>query len=226
MTWVFVIGLAVLVLAVLLFVFKVPRGCREAVASALLLGIAGYVTQGSPSLAGAPKDSAESVSADPAALVEGRAKVTNSGIPTNNRWVVIADGLARNGQYADAAEVLRGAIEDDPKNADAWLALANSLVAHADNMLTPPALYAYQRAIDAEPDAPGARFFLGLAYAREGKLAEARALWVDVVKSAPEDAPWRLPLAQQLMRLDAAIAAQSGQAPAESAPVQPGPANP
>ncbi|MFD2136621.1 hypothetical protein ACFSLT_18595 [Novosphingobium resinovorum] len=46
------------------------------------------------------------------------------------------------------------------------------------------------------------------------------------MKTAPEDAPWRLPLAQQLMRLDAAIAAQNGQAPTESAPVQPGPANP
>ncbi|PNU06509.1 tetratricopeptide repeat protein [Novosphingobium guangzhouense] len=220
MTWVLVIGLAVAVLAVLLFVLKVPRGAREAVASALLLGIAGYVTQGSPGLVGAPKDAVESVSADPAALVEGRAKVTNSGIPTNNRWVIIADGLARNGQYADAAEVLRGAIEDDPKNADAWLALANSLVAHADNMLTPPALYAFDRAIDAEPGAPGARFFLGLAYAREGKLAEARALWIEVVKNAPEDAPWRLPLAQQLMRLDAAIAAQKGATQGESPLVQ------
>lgn len=222
MTWVLVIGLALVVLALLLFVLKVPKGTREAVASALLLGIAGYVTQGSPSLAGAPKDATESVSADPAVLVEGRSKVTNSGIPTNNRWVVIADGLARNGRYADAAEVLRGAVADDPKNADAWLALANSLVAHADNALTPPALYAYNRAIDAEPDAPGARFFLGLAYAREGKLAEARDLWADVVKTAPADAPWRMMLGEQLMRLDAAIAAQKGESP----PVQPGPVTP
>lgn len=222
MIWVLVIGLALVVLALLLFVLKVPKGTREAVASALLLGIAGYVTQGSPSLAGAPKDATESVSADPAALVEGRSKVTNSGIPTNNRWVVIADGLARNGRYADAAEVLRGAVADDPKNADAWLALANSLVAHADNVLTPPALYAYNRAIDAEPDAPGARFFLGLAYAREGKLAEARALWAEVVKTAPADAPWRMMLGEQLMRLDAAIAAQKGESP----PVQPDPAAP
>jgi len=222
MTWVLVIGLALVVLALLLFVLKVPKGTREAVASALLLGIAGYVTQGSPSLAGAPKDATESVSADPAALVEGRSKVTNSGIPTNNRWVVIADGLARNGRYADAAEVLRGAVADDPKNADAWLALANSLVAHADNVLTPPAFYAYNRAIDAEPDAPGARFFLGLAYAREGKLAEARDLWADVVKTAPADAPWRMMLGEQLMRLDAAIAAQKGESP----PVQPGPVTP
>ncbi|MGF7154196.1 tetratricopeptide repeat protein [Novosphingobium gossypii] len=226
MTWIFVIGLAVIVAVVLIFVLKVPRGAREAVASALLLGIAGYVTQGSPSLAGAPRDATEPPSADPAALVEMRAKVTNSGIPTGNRWIVISDGLARNGRYGDAAEVLRGAISDDPKNAEAWLALANALVAHADNSLTPPALYAYRRAIDAEPDAPGARFFLGLAYAREGRLPEARALWLEVVKNAPEDAPYRLPLAQQLMKLDEAIAPEKAETARESAPVQPPPSVP
>ncbi len=219
MTWVLVIALALAVLMVLLFAFKIGPGPREAVAAAVLLGVAGYVTQGSPTLSGAPRQAAAPVASDPAALVEGRAKVTNSGIPTNNRWVVIADALARNGRYADAAEVLRGAINDDPHNADAWLALANALVAHADNRLTPPALLAYGRAIEAEPDAPGPRFFLGLAYAQEGRLVEARELWLDLVKSAPEDAPWRLPLARQLMRLDEVLAGQSG----ESAAVQPPP---
>jgi cytochrome c-type biogenesis protein CcmH len=213
MGWVLVVGLALVVLGLLLFVFKVPRGAREAVASALLLGIAGYVTQGAPGLAGAPKESAESASAGSAAMVEARAKVSNSGIPPNNRWVVIADGLARNGQYADAAQILRGAIEADPKNSEAWLAMANALVAHSGNALTPPAIYAYRKAASADPDAPGPPFFLGLAYAQQGKLEEARALWLDLVKRAPEDAPWRLPLGQQLMRLDAVIAAQKGESP-------------
>lgn len=226
MTWAFVIGLAVIVAGVLIFVLKVPRGAREAVGSAVLLGVAGYFAQGSPGLAGAPKDASEPSSADPAVLVEGRSKVTNSGIPTGNRWIVISDGLARNGRYADAAEVLRGAIEDDPKNAEAWLALANALVAHADNTLTPPALYAYRRAIQAEPDAPGARFFLGLAYAREGRLAEARQLWLEVVKNAPEDAPWRLPLAKQLMQLDEAMDAKPAGDGGESRSIQPPPTSP
>jgi cytochrome c-type biogenesis protein CcmH len=214
-TWILVIGLALVVLALLLFVFKVPRGAREAVASALLLGIAGYVTQGSPSLAGAPTQARESVSADAAAMVEARGKVTNSGIPTLNHWVVTADAFARNGNYADAAEVLRIAVDEDPKSAEAWLAMANALVGHADNTLTPGALYAYRRAIAADPKAPGPRFFLGLAYAQEGRFADARKLWAGVLEQAPDDAPWRAPLAGQLQRLDALIAAQKG----ESAPV-------
>lgn len=215
MTWVLVIALAAFVLALLLFVLKVPRGAREAIASALLLGVAGYAAQGSPSLAGAPKAAAESVSGNPAALVEARSKVTNSGIPTANRWVVIADGLARNGRYGDAAEVLRGAVEDDPQNSEAWLAMANALVGHAGSALTPGALYAYRRAAAADPKAPGPPFFLGLALAQEGRLAETRALWGGLVAEAPQDAPWREPLARQLERLDAALKAQERESPTE-----------
>lgn len=212
MTLIVVVGLAVLVLGLLLFVLKVPRGAREAVASAVLLGIAGYLWQGAPALAGAPKEASEPVSSNPAALVEARSKVRNSGIPNGNRWVVIADGLARNGRYADAAEVLRGAVEEDSKNSEAWLAMANALVAHADNSLTPGALYAYRRAAKAAPDEPGPPFFLGVAFAQEGRLAEARELWAGLVARAPADAPWRAPIAGQVERLDAVIAAQKAQA--------------
>ncbi|MCT2400569.1 tetratricopeptide repeat protein [Novosphingobium mangrovi (ex Huang et al. 2023)] len=210
MTWVLVIVLALLAFLFMAFVLKAPRGTREAVAAALLLGIAGYALQGKPGMPSAPKAAAEPVTANSAALVEGRMKVSNKGIPPNNQWVVIADGLARNGRYADAAQVLRGAVEKDPKNSEAWLAMANALLGHADGMLTPAALYAYRRAAIADPNNPGPPFFLGLALAQSGRFSEARALWADLLKRAPDDTPWRAPLAQQLQRLDALISGQMG----------------
>lgn len=213
MTWVLIAGLALLAFMLIVFVLKAPRGTREAVAAALLLGIAGYVMQGRPGLPGTSKESAEPVSADPAALVEARLKVTNKNIPPNNRWVVIADGLARNGQYADAAEVLRGAVEKDPKNSEAWLAMGNALMAHSQGMLTPAALYSYRRAAKADPDNPGPPFFLGMALLQAGRVAEARSLWADLLARAPENAPWRLPLALQLRRLDALLSGQTGALP-------------
>lgn len=213
MTWVLIAGLALLAFMLIVFVLKAPRGTREAVAAALLLGIAGYVMQGRPGLPGTSKESAEPVSADPAALVEARLKVTNKNIPPNNRWVVIADGLARNGQYADAAEVLRGAVEKDPKNSEAWLAMGNALMAHSQGMLTPAALYSYRRAAKADPDNPGPPFFLGMALLQAGRVAEARSLWADLLARAPENAPWRMPLALQLRRLDALLSGQTGALP-------------
>lgn len=225
MTWALVTALVLAAFALIVFAFKAPRGTREAVASALLLGVAGYVTQGSPGLAGAPKVSSEVVSGNSAALVDARAKVSDKGIPPNNQWVVIADGLARNGQYADAAEVLRGAIERDPRNAEAWLAMANALVAHADGLPTPAALYAYRRAAKADPDAPGPPFFLGLAMAQSGRFAEARTLWGGLLARTPQDAPWRVPLAEQVRKLDALLARQAGKgASDEPLADSPGPA--
>ena len=208
MTWVLVALLAVVAFAVIAFVLKAPRNGREAIAAALVLGIAGYALQASPGLPGAPKPAAEEISKSASAMVEARGKVSDSSIPTSDRWFVIADGLARNGRYADAAEILRGSVEANPGNPEGWLAMGNALVAHADGMLTPAALYAFRRAARADPAAPGPPFFLGLAFAQSGRYAEARQLWAGLLARTPADAPWRGPLADQLKRLDAFIGAQ------------------
>lgn len=210
MTWTLVIALALLAFVAIVFVLKAPRGTREAVAAALVLGVAGYAVQGKPSLPAAPKQGGESMSGVSSALVDARLKVTDRSIPPTNQWVIIADGLARNGRYADAAEVLRGAIARDPGNSEAWLATANALMAHSEGRLTPASFYAFRRAARANPDNPGPPFFLGLALLQGGRVAEARSLWADLVARAPTEAPWRAPLARQLEQLDAAIAAQSG----------------
>lgn len=210
MTWAMVILLAVAAFALIAFVLKAPRAGWEAVGSALLVGIAGFALQARPALPGAPKANAEQVHAPGEALVGARQKLSAQGPVSANYWIVVADGMSRNGQYADAAGVLRAAIEKDPNNADAWLALANNLVAHADGNLTPPALLAYDRAMRADPQAPGPRFFLGLALAQSGKLAEGRALWAELLAQSPPDAPWRKDLESRLARLDQFMAMQQG----------------
>lgn len=212
MTWAVVIltALAAFALAVLL---RAPRKGWEAIGAALLVGIAGYAFQASPGLPGAPKESAEQAAKSGAALVEARqqlaqAQASGQGL---NRWLVIGDALARNGQYGEAAGVILGAVEKEPKNADAWLALANSLVGHAEGNLTPAAFYAFGRAAQADPMHPGPPFFLGLAMAQSGKLVEARGIWAQLLARSPADAPWRADLAERLQRLDAFIAMQAAQ---------------
>jgi len=213
MNWIIALGLAVLSFVGIAFVFKAARGGWQAVAAALGLGMVGYALQASPGMPGAPKaPAAATSSSDAAKLVEARRSLENDPTPTTDKWLIIGDALARNGQFADAAGVLLGAVEHDPKNADAWLALANSLVAHADGTLSPAALYAYRNAIAAAPEHPGPPFFLGLAMAQSGQLLEARAVWARLLDASPADAPWRADLAARLQALDAFIA--SRQAPA------------
>ena len=212
MTWALVALLALASFAAAAFLFKAPRKGWEAIGAALLLGIAGFALQARPAEPGAPKEAAVKPADSGAALVAARRQLAQ-GDNAPNQWMVIADGLARNGQFGDAAGVVLGAVEKDPRNADAWLSLANNLVAHADGTVTPAALYAYRRASEVDPAHPGPPFFMGLALAQNGRLEEGRALWADLLAKSPADAPWRADLTRRLGELDALIAMneQAGQ---------------
>ncbi|MEN9683925.1 MAG: hypothetical protein RLZZ427_1676 [Pseudomonadota bacterium] len=212
MTWVMVIGLGLLAFGALVIGFKAPRQGWEAIGAALLVGIAGFAWQASPDQPGAPKAPAQSPQISGEAMVEARKALSQQTVPVASQWTIVADAFARRGQFAEAAGVIRGAIAKDPHNADAWLALANNLVAHADGNLSPAALYAYRRAALADPQHPGPPFFLGLALAQSGRLAEGRAAWADLLARSPANAPWRADLQARLADLDAFIARQAGTA--------------
>lgn len=222
MSWVWALLLAAAALGLILLLLRREgkgRAGWDAIGAALLFGIAGYGLQGSPGLPGAPKEPVEKIAGDPAALVAARKSLDGQPTTPGSSWVVIADALARHGQYADAAGVLQGAVQKNPRDADAWLALANALVGHAEGALSPAALYAYRSAAIAAPNHPGPPFFLGLAMAQSGRFAEARTLWADLLASSPPDAPWRADLQDRLNRLDALIARQeAAQSPAGTEP--------
>jgi cytochrome c-type biogenesis protein CcmH len=208
MSWALAVLLAVVAFCVVAFVLRAPRRGWEAIGAALLLGIAGYGLQASPGLPGSPKPPAETVSGDAGSMVEARRLLQGEGAALGDDRVVIADALARHGQYANAAAMLRAAVEKNPHNAEAWLALANALVSHADGLLSPASLFAFRKAGEAEPDHPGPPFFLGLALAQSGRLGEARALWAELLERSASDAPWRPDLEARLARLDQFIPGQ------------------
>lgn len=208
MTWLLVVLLALAAFAALAWLLKTPRAGWEAIGAALAVGLAGFAFQASSAQPGAPKQAAERHDQSGEALIDAR-KALSANPGQVNTWMIISDAMSRRGQFGDAASVALGAVEKDPRNADAWLSIANNLTAHADGALTPAALYAYRRAAAADPQHPGPYFFLGLALAQNGKLAEGRALWADLLARAPADAPWRADLATRLKDLDKFIAKQS-----------------
>ena len=132
MSWVWALLLAAVALGLVLLLMRwmgKPTLGWEAIGAALLLGIAGYGLQGSPGLPGAPKEPVEKISDDPAALVAARKALNAKPGPMGDNQVVTADAFARHGQFADAAGILLGAVDKNPNDADAWLALANALFA-------------------------------------------------------------------------------------------------
>ena len=211
MTWVLIVLLAAAVFAVLVWVLKLPRNGWEWVGAALLLGLAGYALQGSPGEPGSPKPPVENPATADAALLAQR-QAMGSAFGSGQSWLVVADGLSRQGQFGAAAQVLRTAVHQNPRDADLWVALGNALVGHGDGFISPAAQFAFQRAATISPGHPGPPFFMGLALAQSGRLAEARTIWADLLARAPKDASYRADLESRLARLDAMIAEQGGAA--------------
>lgn len=212
MTWLIAIGLALAAFAAAAFVLRVPRKGWTTVAAALALGLAGYALQASPDVPGAPAASSAERGDAAWALVDERKSMTGDEARSRNDKVIVADAYARRGQYADAASILRGAVADDPRDAEAWLALGNALVEHTGGVLTEPALLAYRRAAELDREGVGPGYFLGLALIRQGRLAEAAELWRGTLEAAAPDAAGREVLALRLERLDALLAQPGGPA--------------
>lgn len=218
MSWVPILALAALTFAGAVFLLKLPRTVWMLFAAGLLFGLAGYALQGSPGLPSAPASGAVELSAETGELlVQARREFYPEGqLPS--RFVVTADAFARRGQFEQSANFLRNAVLENPNDGEAWLALGNVLVEHAEGQLTAAALYAFTQAERVQPGSPAPTYFVGLAFLRARQPEQTRALWSELLARTPEDAPWRPVLAERLARLEALMgisqpteAAETGQ---------------
>lgn len=209
MTWVLILLAGAVVFLTLAFVLKMPRAGWELAGAALLVGVAGYALQGNPSMPGAPKAPVENKRAADEAMIKQRQQMGDS-FAKGQSWLILADGLARQGQYGAAADILRKGVQQFPNDADIWVSLGNALVGHSDGVITPSAQFAFQKAATIAPDHPGPPFFMGLALAQSGRLAEARAIWAELLQRSPAEAPYRADLSERIQRIDSMLAMASG----------------
>lgn len=204
--WIIAFAGAALAFAALLFVGRTPRSAREITAAALLLGLAGYAWQGHPGLDGAPRQVRETKGEGfDEALAEKRRGLAERFGPAA-QWMMLSDGLARQGKTKDAANVLLSGLRATPDDPNLWLGLGNALVAHGEGAVSPGAAFAYRRALELAPEAPAPRYFYGLALARAGDLQAARDLWAPLAASAPADSQVRAELEANIARIDAMLA--------------------
>ncbi len=213
MTWLLAVLLALAALGAAALAMRGSRAGLTTVAAALALGLAGYAMQASPNAPGAPAQAAANRSSEAGwSLVEARGEMIADGARSRNRMLLTADAYARQGRYAEAAAMLDGAVAENPRDQEAWLALGNVLVEHAEGALTRPAMLAYRRAADIDSGALGPGYFLGLALIRQGRLGDARGVWASTLASGAPDAAGRAALEERLERLDGLLAS-GGQIP-------------
>ncbi|MGE4323202.1 MAG: tetratricopeptide repeat protein [Sphingobium sp.] len=208
--WIIAIGLAAGLLVVLIWVGRIPRQSWEISAAALLLGLAGYAWQGNPALPGTSRAQGDPAAApfDEELALKRRGMAERYG--PAGQWLMLSDGLGRQGKTREAANVLLSGLRQTPDDPNLWLGLGNALMAHGQGVLSPAADHAFRRAVELAPDAPGPRYFYGLALVKAGEYKQARAQWAPLADSAPEGAI-RTQLRDAVARIDAILA---GEAPA------------
>ena len=202
MSWALAIGLALAVFAAMAFALRLPRAACTSALAALALGLAGYASQGEPGLAGAPKEAAPALDGVGESMVELRRTILPARFHSRNNRLITADALARRDRPADAATLLRGAVRESPRDSELWLALGNALMAATDGVMTPAAQYAYRRAEELAPESPGAPFFVGIAELQASQFIEARQLWEEAARRAPEGSDERAAIEERIARLD------------------------
>ena len=192
-----IVGIGALVWLALSFVARIDSSLRLPLAAAIMLGLSGYLLVGRPGLSGAPKVAVATPGSFGDALEDPRNGMAARTGPAS-MWLGLSDGLIRTGNTELAAQALQQGLRAHPRDVDLWVGLGNALVAHSGGMMTPAAAMAFDRAADIQPDHPAPPFFAGLALAQGGDVEGARAIWSELLRRSPPDAPWRADLEGRL----------------------------
>ena len=190
-------------LTVLLGLWKVARlstGAVLLVGAALSLGLVGYALQGSPALPAAPvvtqpqadvpMDDTQQASADLMGRFGGEGEALKQ-----------AESYFRIGRPDLAARVLKLGLSKNRNSPALWTGLGNAFVAHDRGFLSPSAEFAYKKALRLTPGFPGALYFYAVALAENGRIDEARPLFVSLVASMPPNMPIRAQLLADLEKM-------------------------
>ena len=201
MSWVPIILLALAAFAIAAFALRLPRGGWTMLGAVLLFGLAGYAWQGSPGRPADPRVQLDDPGEAGWQLVQARRQFYDSTrqLP---RYQIVADAFTRQGRHDDAATVLRGGLDDNPRDGEAWTALAIALTAHAQGQVTPAADWAFERAAAANGGNPAPGFFRGAALLETGDLDGGGEAWAAALAGADPDSAGARVLRERLELLD------------------------
>jgi cytochrome c-type biogenesis protein CcmH len=154
-----------------------------------ILALGAYLQLGSPkALAGAPAAPAHATRAqDMQAMVDGLQRRLQAQPDDAEGWFMLARSRLALEQWASAADAYRRALALLPKDPGLMADLADVLGVMAEGELEgePRALVVAALALD--PQHAKARALLASAEFRRGRLAEAKAHWEALLRTAPAD---------------------------------------
>jgi len=171
----------------------------------ILLGAAAVLAAGSIGYKvyeGAGPAPAETEAAEEAPSIEELRELAEASTGDARPWSELAFAHFQRGEFADAAKGYERATQIDPQEAVLWSALGEALVmASQRDPLPPPALQAFNKAIELDPDDPRARYFLAVKQDLDDDHAGAIAAWLDLLADSPPGAPWESDLVRTIQQV-------------------------
>lgn len=183
--------------AVALALAGLPRRLRAFAGAALMLGAIGYALQGRPMLPGKSVSTARRGPQPDPGLFAFRDAVLRPD-PAAARVLHAADDRLARDDARGAVDLLLQGIDARPRDPALWAALGSAMSAN-DGRPSPPAMFAFRRAVALGPREPGPPFLLGLAWLEAGDLPATDQAWAQAIALAPADAPYRATLKEQLL---------------------------
>jgi cytochrome c-type biogenesis protein CcmH len=185
---------------------------RRAVAVFALFGLpllagAMYLRYGSPALPDVPLAARPTVPPAQASLetLVGQVEAHLEKNPKDGRgWEVLAPVLLKLGRSDDAVRAYRNALNYSGDTASRHSDLGEAIAAAAGGIVTAEAKAEFEEALARDAGEVKARYFMALAAQQDGRAEEAAAIWRDMLKRGPENAPWRPLVARALSQLGAA----------------------
>jgi cytochrome c-type biogenesis protein CcmH len=174
---------------------SMSRHAKLIFAGAIIIGLpaaAGllYSFLGSPELPGKPYTERAN---DPDILRAAEATQLAAALETKpdaEGYAHLAELYSMQRRYEQAVDTFHKAIELNGGDADEWSALGETFVMANEGSVVPEAQTAFFKALHFDRHDPRARFYLGLAEAEKGDPRHAVAIWKDLAKDSPADAPW------------------------------------
>jgi cytochrome c-type biogenesis protein CcmH len=133
-------------------------------------------------------------------------------------WLLLGRTYMTLNESQGALNAFRRAMELSGRRPDITSDYAEAMVLADDGKIQAPAKKLFSEILAADPFAPKARYYLGLAKAQAGDLAGALQDWVDLIALSADDAPWMETLTGQVtgiageMGIDPATVKPSGRA--------------
>ncbi|MEI6598320.1 MAG: c-type cytochrome biogenesis protein CcmI [bacterium] len=118
-------------------------------------------------------------------------------------YEVVAPVYLRLGRFADAVMARRRLLALAGETAERQADLGEALAAAANGVITVEAKAAFDRALTLDPAELKSKYYAGIAAEQDGDKPKAAAIWTDMLKAGPPDAPWVQVVREALTRVGA-----------------------